>query len=57
MLMVSTAKDFSFFVGDEKFLFVELNCPPVSCGLGQFLCSRDSRCINATRRCDGIAGM
>jgi hypothetical protein len=57
MLMVSRAKDFSFFVGDEKFLFVELNCPPVSCGLGQFLCSRDSRCINATRRCDGIAGM
>ncbi|CAF4383595.1 unnamed protein product, partial [Adineta steineri] len=33
----------------------ELNCPPISCGAGQFLCSRDRRCINATRRCDGIA--
>jgi len=55
--MVSIAKDLFFFFGEEKFLLVELNCPPIACGLGQFLCSRDQRCINATRRCDGIAGM
>jgi len=40
----------------KTIIFLELNCPPISCGLGQFLCARDRRCINSTRRCDGIAG-
>ncbi len=56
MLMVSLSKIFTD-ESEENVLFVELNCPPIACGLGQFLCSRDRRCINATRRCDGIAGM
>lgn len=55
MLMVSLKKKI-FFVKD-CFCFVELDCPPIACGLGQFLCSHDRRCINSTRRCDGIAGM
>ncbi|CAF4314005.1 unnamed protein product, partial [Rotaria sordida] len=33
----------------------ELDCPPISCSAGQFLCTRDRTCINVTRRCDGIA--
>jgi hypothetical protein len=35
---------------------IELECPPVACGAGQFLCATDRRCINESRRCDGIAG-
>lgn len=58
MLMVSSSTYFFIFLFHlESFFFIELACPPISCGAGQFLCERDRRCINATRRCDGIAGM
>jgi len=56
MLMVSRNFLFCFELKTKTIIFLELNCPPISCGLGQFLCARDRRCINSTRRCDGIAG-
>ncbi|CAF1542073.1 unnamed protein product, partial [Rotaria sp. Silwood1] len=34
-----------------------VDCSSISCGKGQFLCSHDYHCINATEQYDDIASM